>query len=210
MNYYDLVRVLPRPTDAQRDAFALGMAQRHSWYKHLPVRPLVPFRFMIAPRAPVTSEPRGRLLDKRYAVVFTAAEHERQYGYWMCSAPYGGAAGLSPSVREEVERAEGWTVYGPSSENVLIPWEILDAGVARVNAFVDPRSSRCQPFWPRHEEYGLRAYFAELGYGDVPLHEEAAMTERVLTAEYVTAERERMLAEMRAAMDRVRALIWPG
>ena len=210
MDYYDIVRVLPRPTDAQRDAFALGMAQRHSWYKHLSVRPLVPFRFMIAPRAPLTSEPGSRLLDKRYAVVWTAEAHKRLYGYWMCTAPYAGGGGLAPSLREEVARAEGWTVYGPADEKVLVPREILDAGVAWVNAFVDPRASRCQAFWPRHEQYGLRAYFAEIGYGDVPLQEEVAMTERVLTAEHVTAERERMLAEMRAAMDRVRALIWPA
>lgn len=179
------------------------MAQRHSWHKHLPVRPLVAFRFLVAPRAPLTSEPGSRLLDKRYATVDTAAAHEQTYGHWMCEAPYQGGGGLVASIRDQVARPGERVVLGEGGERAVVPAEVLAAGVAWVNAFIDPRAARLQRVWfgGRTDPYGVNDYLGELG-------RTTEHPKDVLTADHVTTERERMLDEMRAAMDRVAALVW--
>lgn len=199
MDYYALVRPLPRPTSEQRDAMARSAAQRHSWYKHLPIRPLVPFRFFIAPDAPQSSEPGNRLLDRRYATVVTAAAHLEYFGHWICDAPYAGGGGHVAEIRDRVARGDNYVAVGPHDAVAPIPREILDAGLAWVNACIDPRAARWPHRWTTDD--GVDTWLAELGH---PL--EAMRT--VITEELVTAERERMLGEMRAAMDRVAALIW--
>lgn len=201
MSYLALVRRLPPPTPEQAERFARAMAQRHSWYKHLPVWPPAPFRFYIAPDAPQTSVPGGRLLDRRYAHVRDAETHERQFGFWACVAPYQGMGGLSPELRAEVLRAEGAT----------IPREILDVGVAWINAFIDPRAPRCrfqwEPFERRLDAYGLVPYLQHLGH-DATVETAAEIAREVITEEHVTAGRTAMLEEMVATMARVHALIW--
>jgi len=200
VNYYELVRPLPRPTHAQRDAMARSAAQRHSWYKHLPIRPLVPFRFFIAPDAPLSSEPGNRLLDRRYATVTTAADHLEYFGHWVCDSPYAGGGGHVDEIRDRVARADNYVAIGPDGEHVPMPREVLDAGIAWVNACIDPRAARFPGTWTSGG-YGLEEWLAELG-------QPMTAARSVLTPELITAERERMLGEMRAAMDRVAALIW--
>lgn len=200
-DYLTRARRLPPPATHQRDAFARASAQRHSWYKHLPVWPAAPWFFYIASDAPETSVPGARLMDKRYAHIFTAEGHAHAFGYWGCIQPYQGLGGLSAEWREKVFRAEG----------SQIPRHILEAGLVWVNAFIDPRAPNCRGVWEPRDRlgdiYGLIPYLASLG------HEANIVTAReiareVITEEMVKAGRERMLAEMRAAMDRVHALIW--
>ena len=47
--YLDVVRRLPAPTVGQTMRFARFVSMAHSWYKHLPIRPKVPFVFYLDP-----------------------------------------------------------------------------------------------------------------------------------------------------------------
>lgn len=86
------------------------MSGKHSWYKHLPVAPPVPFRFLLAPRAPASSEYGSRLMDARTVHVRSYSEHEQTYGFWDCLAPFEMGIGLSAAHRAEVEAARGFWV----------------------------------------------------------------------------------------------------
>ena len=48
-DYVNAIRQLPRPTLAQTERFARFVSSAHSWYKHLPVCPQVPFVFYLDP-----------------------------------------------------------------------------------------------------------------------------------------------------------------
>jgi hypothetical protein len=49
--YLEVVRALRRPTDVQTDCFARYVSAAHSWYKHLPLAPWVPFFLFLDPNA---------------------------------------------------------------------------------------------------------------------------------------------------------------
>src|SRR5262245_11892623 len=101
------MRLLPRPSAEQCEAFAHAVAQLHSWYKHLPLAPSVPFRFLVSPEAPRASEYGARLMDLRYVHVRTANAHRDTFGYWTCLAPFEMYQGLSPEHVARVEKADG-------------------------------------------------------------------------------------------------------
>ena len=50
-DYVGVIRQLPRPTVAQTERFARYVSSAHSWYKHLPIHPKVPFVFYLDPGA---------------------------------------------------------------------------------------------------------------------------------------------------------------
>src|SRR4051794_19350108 len=50
-DYAEVIRQLPRPTLAQTERFARFVSGAHSWYKHLPLHPKVPFIFYLDPGA---------------------------------------------------------------------------------------------------------------------------------------------------------------
>jgi hypothetical protein len=186
------------------------MGQLHSWYKHLPLAPSVPFRFLIGPDAPLSSEYGARLMDWRYVGVRSASDHSESYGHWTCLAPFEMYQGLSREHVAEVEAARDiWVLDG--EQQLPVPEQILAAGTVRVNALVDPRTSRVpEDYWLNDPQYGAAAYLAELG---VTPQSAAALPDAFrehITRAHIAAVRERTLAAMTAAMRRVTALIWDG
>jgi hypothetical protein len=97
--YRDVVRQLPRPTEEQTANFARYVAGAHSWYKHLPIHPGLPFCFYLDSDAG-----RNMLLMREGAVTFSDVtadarrfhygvlptdEYREQFGFWTYHAPYG-------------------------------------------------------------------------------------------------------------------------
>jgi hypothetical protein len=183
------------------------MGQLHSWFKHLPLSPSVPFRFLIGPDAPRSSEYGSRLMDWRYVTVRSADDHFAIYGHWTCLAPFEMYQGLIRAHVAEVEAARGiWVLDG--EERLSVPEEILAAGTVRVNALVDPRTARVpEDFWLDDPSYGAAAYLAELGVTDAGADLPAVYRKHVTRA-HIAEVRERTLFAMTTAMRRVTEMIW--
>lgn len=86
---------------------------------------------------------------------------------------------------------------------------MLEAGTVLVNCFVHRRANRMLSVWCEGS-YRAREYLAQAGIDPGPTELDLREGLRsVFTDERLEAERARILAEMVAAMKRVRALIWP-
>ncbi len=173
----------------------------------------MPFRFLLAPRAPASSEYGSRLMDQRTVHVRSASEHEQTYGFWDCLAPFEMGIGLSAVHRAEVEAARGFWVDAGRGDGsrVEVPDELVALGTVRVCALVDPRAARMTPeLWLSTEDrHGSRGYLRSLGLA-VPddrtrLH---ALWLQTITPEHRREARQRMLAAMVEAMTRVTAAVY--
>ena len=84
LGYGEEVRALPRPTKEQSRAFAMHVADAHSWYKHL--YEAEPFFFYLAPWAGLSTEGEEFLKEDcfHYNNVPTK-EHLKRFGNWMYS-----------------------------------------------------------------------------------------------------------------------------
>src|SRR5438874_5760750 len=101
-DYVGVIRQLPRPTVAQTERFARYVSSAHSWYKHLPVRPKVPFVFYLDPGAGMNLVQTGTVVmalveinDERSPFLYTlqkTVDYCRRFGYWN----YHAAHGMSP------------------------------------------------------------------------------------------------------------------
>jgi len=98
-DYLRVIRQLPRPTLAQTERFARFVSGAHSWYKHLPLPPKVPFVFYFDPGAGMslvrTSTGETALLEitdasTRFHYTWQKTEnYRRRLGYWNYHAAYG-------------------------------------------------------------------------------------------------------------------------
>src|SRR5215470_17737470 len=98
-DYVRIARQLPRPTLAQTERFARYVSSAHSWYKHLPLAPKVPFVFYLDPGAgmnlvqartgetalvPITDE------STRFHYTWQKTEdYRRRFGHWNYHAGHG-------------------------------------------------------------------------------------------------------------------------
>ena len=205
--YLERVRLLPRPTPEQSERYAHAVAQLHSWYKHLPLAPSVPFRFLLGPDAPASSEYGSRLMDWRYVHVRSAGAHRDAFGHWTCLAPFEMYQGLMPEHVAEVEAGVGIWVRDDDAR-LPVPAALVQAGTVRVNAFVDERAQRmAETFWLGDPAYGAASYLAELGLvlRDTDVRD---VYRAHITREHMAEVRARTVAAMTAAMHRVSDAIW--
>ncbi len=178
-SYLDIIRRYPLPTAEQTRNFAEYVAHAHSWYKHLPVYPPVPFVFYLDPnagRATLMSKS-GKLgfediVDEssRFHYTWQLTETYRsRLGYWNYFAPYG-TYFLVPHGRAVIDtrqsgQAEGGpAIFVPKSGWITVPEALVLAGTVGVTALV-------------HKWRNFGAYWAVETEGNAP--------ERVRISEFV-------------------------
>jgi hypothetical protein len=147
-DYLAAVRRLPRPSLAQTERFARFVSNAHSWYKHLPIRPKVPFVFYLDPGAGMRLVRTGtgetalvEVWDERTRFHYTwqkTADYRRRFGHWAYHAAYGtsflyaGEGGVVDSA------GAGLRVLTESGDWAAVPPALAGKGTALVNAFVHP------------------------------------------------------------------------
>jgi hypothetical protein len=148
-DYVKDVRQLPRPTAAQTALFASYVSKAHSWYKHLPPYPKVPFYFFLDPNAgkQIVYDQTGkvRFEDKTSENGFhytyqTTKKYRKRFGYWNYHAAYG-TSFLLPSEEGEVSSTEssiGLKIINLQSETLEISPALIETGTAYLSAFVHP------------------------------------------------------------------------
>ena len=106
-DYVAAIQHLPRPTLAQTERFARYVSEAHSWYKHLPIRPKVPFVFYLDPGAGMnrlharTGE--VSLIEvtdasTRFHYTWqTTVDYRRRFGHWNYHATYGPSVMIAAS-----------------------------------------------------------------------------------------------------------------
>ena len=166
--YETLIRRLPPPTLAQTERFASYVSRAHSWYKHLPIRPKVPFVFFLdrgaGKRRVHTSDGDMALVDitddsERFHYSWmTTQEYRRRFGYWNYHAPYGTSfmyAGKGGVVTTE---GPGLQVLTDAGDWVAVPPALAETGTAYVNASVYGYSPSAITMWAHDpDRYGIVA-----------------------------------------------------
>jgi hypothetical protein len=162
--YVRLARQLPRPSLAQTKRFARFVSDAHSWYKHLPVCPKVPFVFYLDPGAgmnlvqtrtgetalvPVTDE------STRFHYTWQKTEdYRRRFGHWNYHAAYGTSFLFAGEGGVVSTAGTGLKVLAESGDWVGLPADLAGQGTALVSALVHP--SPCLGIWASHpERFGL-------------------------------------------------------
>jgi hypothetical protein len=147
-DYVGAVRRLPRPTLAQTERFARYVSCAHSWYKHLPLHPKVPFVFYLDPGAGM-SHVRTRtgeaalveVTDESTRFHYTwqkTADYRRRFGHWNYHAAYGTSFLFAGEGGEVSTAGAGLAVLTESGEWAGVPPVLAAAGTAQVNALVHP------------------------------------------------------------------------
>jgi hypothetical protein len=152
-DYVEVVRRLPRPTLAQTERFARFVSSAHSWYKHLTIRPKVPFVFYLNPGAGM-SRVRTRtgeaalveVTDESRRFHYTwqkTVDYRRRFGHWSYHNAYGTSFQFAGEGGVVSTAGPGLRVLTESGDWAAVPPELAEAGTALVNAFVHP----CPDFW---------------------------------------------------------------
>ena len=150
-SYLEIIRQYPIPTGEQTREFAAYVASAHSWYKHLPVYPPMPFRFYLDPnagRSTIISED-GEIkfediVDEstrfHYTWQLTETYRER-LGYWNYLAPYG-THFLIPRGQDVIDTKQsghtrsGPAIFMPEVGWIMLPDALVQAGTAGVTALI--------------------------------------------------------------------------
>jgi hypothetical protein len=147
-DYVAVIRQLPRPTMAQTERFARYVSGAHSWYKHLPIRPKVPFVFFLDPGAGM-NHVRTRTGELALVEVTDASkqfhytwqktvDYRRRFGYWNYHASYGMAFMYAGEGGVVSTAGAGLKILTDTGDWVTVPPELADKGTALVNAIVHP------------------------------------------------------------------------
>lgn len=142
--YIEMVRGIPRPTEAQVYAFVQYFRGAHSWYKKLPSDvPGSPFVFYLDPTAGYlrTISPSGRVKSQKDAKEEVGhysyrptLEYQAQFGHLA----YGGLWSwdlFKPDVQVPRHLVR-FPVFCTSTEARQIPWDVAEAGLAGVTSMV--------------------------------------------------------------------------
>jgi hypothetical protein len=229
--YRQIVGKLPRPSDAQIDAFISFVSEAHSWYKHLPLLPPgIEFRFFLDPFSGfdrVLKRGGGVLHQERtddsprfHYTWMTTNEYRRRFGHLS----YDANAGMRFILQSGGESRE----YGERSmfatESVVyhIPREIAQAGAVALTGIIHRSAARAwlwqnisassrQGFWP--EETGGRTTLEQI----LGLCRQAALSGNQSAKELDAAieklglpERLRLQEQMRAAIKKMLYLVYCG
>jgi hypothetical protein len=154
-NYLEVARQLPRPSLAQTERFARFVSNAHSWYKHLPILPKVPFTFFLDPGAGMSfvRTPSGEMAlveisDESSRFHYTwqlTRDYRRRFGCWNYHADYGTSFLFAGDGGVVDTAGPGLRVLTDSGNWLSVPPDLAQVGTARVNAFVHP--SPCGFFW---------------------------------------------------------------
>lgn len=147
-DYVAVIRRLPRPTVAQTERFARYVSDAHSWYKHLPIRPKVPFVFYLDPGAGMnhvrthTGElALVEITDESTRFHYTwqkTEDYRRRFGCWNYHASYGTAFMFAGEGGMVSTASAGLKILTDTGDWALVPPDLADKGAALVNAFVHP------------------------------------------------------------------------
>ena len=163
MDYIQLIRQLPPPTEEQSRAFAEYVSNAHSWYKHLPLYPAVPFYFYLDPNAGrkiVDTTPETQVFADitnpkecfHYATLLTA-DYRTRFGFWdYChdfdnAFYYRNSQGVmsteSPagSYVDSATNQLGLGVYGAEGGWHALPARLVETGQVALTALVHPLQS---------------------------------------------------------------------
>jgi hypothetical protein len=165
-DYEATIRRLPPPTLAQTERFARYTSRAHSWYKHLRIRPKVPFVFFLDPgagkRRVHTDAGEVALVDisddspRFHYTRMTTQEYRRRFGYWNYHAPYGTSflfAGEGGVVSTE---GPGLKILRDAGGWARVPRDLIEAGTAHVSAVAYGYSPSAISIWASHPDgFGL-------------------------------------------------------
>src|SRR6516164_3924843 len=163
-DYLPVIRQLPRPTVAQTERFARYVSSAHSWYKHLPVDPKVPFVFYLDPGAGMSLvQTQGgetalvEITDESTRFHYTwqkTEDYRRRFGHWNYHAGYGTSFLFAGEGGVVSTAGAGLKVLAESGDWLAVPAHLAGRGTALVSALVHP--SPCLGIWARDpERFGL-------------------------------------------------------
>jgi len=163
-DYREAIRHLPRTTLAQAERFALHVSRAHSWYKHLPIRPKVPFVFYLDPGAGMnlvqtrTGETAlVEITDEKSRFHYTwqtTVNYRRRFGHWNYQSNHAPTLMFQEAGGVVNTAGKGLTILTESGDWVFVPPDLVEAGMALVNAFVHP-SPNLRIWADRLERFGL-------------------------------------------------------
>jgi hypothetical protein len=147
-DYVGVIRRLPRPTLAQTERFARFVSCAHSWYKHLPVDPKVPFVFYLDPGAGMsrvhTRTAETALVEitdesPRFHYTWqTTRDYRRRFGHWNYHADYGTSFLFAGEGGVVSTAGSGLAILTDSGEWAGVPAALVASGTAHVSALVHP------------------------------------------------------------------------
>jgi hypothetical protein len=147
-DYVEAIRRLPRPTLAQTERFARYVSSAHSWYKHLPIRPKVPFVFVLDPGAGMnhvhtrTGETAlVEITDESTRFHYTwqkTEDYRRRFGHWNYHADYGTSFLFAGEGGVVSTAGPGVKILTQSGDWVSVPPALAEKGTAQVSALVHP------------------------------------------------------------------------
>jgi hypothetical protein len=147
-DYVGAIQQFPRPTLAQTERFARYVSSAHSWYKHLPIRPKVPFVFFLDPGAGMnrvhTRTGEAALVeikDESTRFHYTwqkTQDYRRRFGCWNYHAAYGTSFRYAEEGGVVSTAGAGLKILTQSGDWVSIPPDLAKKGTALANAFVHP------------------------------------------------------------------------
>jgi hypothetical protein len=146
--YVRLARRLPRPTLAQTERFARFVSGAHSWYKHLPLAPKVPFAFyldagaglsLVRTRTGETALVEITDQSPRFHYTWQKTEdYRRRFGHWNYHAAYGTSFRFAGEGGVVSTAGAGPKVLAESGDWVGVPADLAGRGTALVSALVHP------------------------------------------------------------------------
>jgi hypothetical protein len=208
--YREIVKELPRPSNAHIENFVLAASEDHSWYKHLPlVPPGVPWWFFVDPWSGFdrTLQEGGRAAhvelmgdETTLGRRLPTKEYRSSFGYLACVTT--GWGGFSPPVGED-GRSMARIWFGGRDTVFRVPVEIEEAGRVEVTAVVHPETA--QPWvWSRRFPKETRGWPVETG-GDETLREVLSHCERKMQegGEGIAGFDEKLIALLKPEMRRL-------
>ncbi len=146
-NYVNVIRELPRPSDDQVKNFVAYVAHAHSWYKHLPAYPKVPFCFFLDPNAgkKMVYDQAGKIRfeDETSEEGFhythqTTKEYRTRFGYLnYYQGDYGTSfrLPLANGGLASTESSIGLKILDSQGETLEISSKLIKIGTAYLSAF---------------------------------------------------------------------------
>ena len=147
-DYVGVARQLPRPTLAQTERFARFVSCAHSWYKHLPIQPQVPFVFYLDPGAGMNrvhtragETALVEITDESTRFHYTwqkTQDYRRRFGHWNYHAGYGTSFLFAGEGGVVSTAGAGLVVLTDSGEWAGVPPGLAASSTALVSALVHP------------------------------------------------------------------------
>lgn len=157
--YIALIRQLPRPTMEQTALFASYITESHSWYKHLPLLPRVPFYLYLDPNAGknIIQTRTGEIAvleitdesSKFHYTWQTTKEYRTRFGIWNYHAECGSRFLMSSDGGVVTDpRDKGLLIFAPFSNQgswVQVPLVLQELAQVNLSSIIHP--SMRTSFW---------------------------------------------------------------